>query len=184
MQEASATSPAPGGSPRLSDRGLAVAFISPALLLLLGMSVFPLLWALYLSFTDYSATRDVPADFIGFRNYTDILTSSQVHQRALTTLLYVVGAVTLQTVLGFAIAYLISRRTHGRGLLTTLFLRQDELGASVDAVGIPTLTRALDGAAGADGDSGTEDSGLLAAVDAEYRRYFTATGRESSCRTA
>lgn len=64
-------------------------------------------------------------------------------------------------------------------LLTTLFLRQDELGASVDAVGIPTLTRALDGAAGADGDSGTEDSGLLAAVDAEYRRYFTATGRES-----
>ena len=33
-----------------------------------------------------------------------------------------VGAVALQTVLGFAIAYLISRRTRGRGLLTTLFL--------------------------------------------------------------
>src|SRR3712207_6427690 len=92
------------------------------MLLLLGMSVFPLLWALYLSFTDYSATRDVPADFVGFENYTNILTSSEVHQRALTTLLYVVGAVTLQTVLGFAIAYLISRRTRGRGLLTTLFL--------------------------------------------------------------
>lgn len=64
-------------------------------------------------------------------------------------------------------------------LLTTLFLRQDELGASVDAVGIPTLTRALDGAAGTDGESGTEDSGLLAAVDAEYRRYYTATGRDT-----
>lgn len=37
-------------------------------------------------------------------------------------MIYVFGAVTLQTVLGFAIAYLISRRTHGRGLLTTLFL--------------------------------------------------------------
>src|SRR5688572_321630 len=122
VQEASPTPPAPGRSPRLGDRGLAVAFISPALLLLLAMSVFPLLWALYLSFTDYSATRDVPADFIRFRNYVDILTSDQVHQRALTTLIYVVGAVTLQTVLGFAIAYLISRRTHGRGLLTTLFL--------------------------------------------------------------
>ena len=58
VQEASSTPPAPGRFPRLSDRGLAVAFISPALLLLLGMSVFPLLWALYLSFTDYSATRD------------------------------------------------------------------------------------------------------------------------------
>lgn len=56
-QVASATPPAPGWSRRLSDRGLAVTFISPALLLLLAMSVFPLLWALYLSFTDYSATR-------------------------------------------------------------------------------------------------------------------------------
>lgn len=119
---ASVTSPAPGRSFRLSDRWLAVAFISPALLLLLAMSVFPLLWSLVLSFTDYSATRGGPADFIGFGNYTAILTSAQVHQRALTTVIYVIGAVGLQTVLGFTIAYLISRRTHGRGLLTTVFL--------------------------------------------------------------
>ncbi|MBL0747082.1 carbohydrate ABC transporter permease [Nocardioides baculatus] len=122
VQEASSTTPAPGGSPRLSDRGLAVAFISPALLLLLGMSVFPLLWALYLSFTDYSATRATGANFVGFDNYSLILGSSEVHKRALTTLIYVVGAVLLQTVLGFSIAYLISRRTRGRGALTTLFL--------------------------------------------------------------
>src|SRR3990170_4559383 len=109
VQEAAAPSPAPGRSRRLSDRWLAVAFISPAMLLLLTMSIFPLLWALYLSFTDYSATRDVPASLVRFQNYADILTSPEVHQRALTTLLYVVGAVTMQTVLGFAIAYLISR---------------------------------------------------------------------------
>jgi multiple sugar transport system permease protein len=122
VQEATGTPTAPGRSRRNGDRWLAVGFISPAMLLLLGMSVFPLLWALYLSFTDYSATRDVPSRFVGFRNYTDVLTSAQVHQRALTTLVYVVGAVVLQTVLGFAIAYLISRRRRGRGLLTTLFL--------------------------------------------------------------
>ena len=86
------------------------------------MSVFPLLWTLYLSFTDYSATRGGPAEFVWFGNYTAILTSSQVHQRTVTTLIFVVGAVSLQTVLGFTIAYLISRRTRGRGLLTTLFL--------------------------------------------------------------
>ena len=123
VQEASATSPpAPGRSPRLTDRRLALLFISPAMLLLLTMSVFPLLWALYLSFTDYSATRAAPADFVGFENYTTVLTSPEVWQRALTTLVYVTGAVVLQTVLGFGIAYLISRRTRGRGVLTTLFL--------------------------------------------------------------
>lgn len=122
VQEASAVPPAPGRSPRRTDRRLALVFISPALLLLLTMSVFPLLWALYLSFTDYSATRNVPADFVGLQNYADIVTSPEVHQRALTTLMYVVGAVALQTVLGFAIAYLISRRQRGRGALTTMFL--------------------------------------------------------------
>lgn len=121
-QVASAPPPAPGRSRRSSDRWLAAAFTSPALLLLLAMSVFPLLWTLYLSFTDYSATRGGPAEFVWFGNYTAILTSSQVHQRTVTTLIFVVGAVTLQTVLGFTIAYLISRRTRGRGLLTTLFL--------------------------------------------------------------
>jgi multiple sugar transport system permease protein len=116
------TPPARGRFRRLSDRRLAVAFIAPALLLLLAMSVFPLLWALYLSFTDYSATRGGSGAFVWFENYTAVLTSAQVHLRAVTTLIYVVGAVVLQTVLGFTIAYLISRRTHGRGLLTTLFL--------------------------------------------------------------
>ncbi|WP_454083718.1 carbohydrate ABC transporter permease [Georgenia sp. Marseille-Q6866] len=122
VQEAASLPPAPGRAPRLRDRGLALAFISPAMLLLLGMSVFPLLWALYLSFTDYSATSSVPGDFVGFENYADVLTSSEVHTRAVTTALFVAGAVILQTVLGFSIAYLISRRTRGRGLLTTLFL--------------------------------------------------------------
>jgi len=106
----------------LGDRGLAGLFVSPALLLLIFLSIFPLLWALYLSFTNYSATRDQPAEWVGFGNYIDVLTSSAVHERALTTLIYVVGAVTLQTVLGFTIAYLISRRSRGRGVLTTLFL--------------------------------------------------------------
>ena len=67
-------------------------------------------------------TRDAPAEWVGLDNYLDILTTSGVHYRALTTFIYVVGAVGLQTVLGFTIAYLISRRTRGRGLMTTLFL--------------------------------------------------------------
>src|SRR5690606_36884046 len=122
VQVAAPRPPAPGRSPRLRDRGLALAFISPAMLLLLGMSVFPLLWGLYLSFTDYSATSSVPGSFVGLHNYADVLTSAEVRTRALTTTVFVAGAVLLQTVLGFAIAYLISRRTRGRGLLTTLFL--------------------------------------------------------------
>ena len=106
----------------LTDRRLAGLFISPALALLLFLSIWPLVWLLYLSFTDYSVTRDVPESFIGLENYIDVLTSSTTHSRALTTAIFVVGAIFVQTVLGFAIAFLISRRVRGRGALTTLFL--------------------------------------------------------------
>ena len=61
----------------LGDRGLAGLFVSPALALLLFLSVFPLLWALYLSFTDYSATRDAPAQWVGLDNYLDILSRAR-----------------------------------------------------------------------------------------------------------
>jgi len=106
----------------LTDRKLAVLFIGPALALLLFLSIWPLIWLIGLSFTDYSATRDVGYNIIGFDNYVDILTSPVVHARALTTAIFVVGAVGLQTILGFSIAFLISRRVRGRGAITTLFL--------------------------------------------------------------
>ncbi|QGU04318.1 ATP-binding protein [Corynebacterium comes] len=65
-------------------------------------------------------------------------------------------------------------------LLHTLFLRQDDPGGSVDTVGISSLTRALDSASGTEGAPGTEDTGLIAAVEKEYTRYFTAgTGKET-----
>src|SRR5215208_1337279 len=106
----------------LTDRRLAFLFISPALALLIFLSIWPLIRLIWLSFTDYSVTRDVPATFLGLDNYVDVITSPIVQKRALTTLIFVVGAVGLQATLGFAIAFLISRRERGRGALTTLFL--------------------------------------------------------------
>ncbi len=106
----------------LSDRVLAGVFISPALALLIFLSIWPLIWLIRLSFTDFSVTRDVEVSFVGLTNYIEIVTSPATHQRAMTTVLFVVGAVVCQTVLGFLIAYLISRRSRGRGVLTTIFL--------------------------------------------------------------
>ena len=64
-----------------------------------------------------------------------------------------------------------------RFLLDTLFMRQGEVGAGINAVGIPSLTQALNNQDGEGGDDGTEDTALMAAVEAEYARYFTATGK-------
>ena len=59
-------------------------------------------------------------------------------------------------------------------LLQTLLMSQEDLGATISAVGIPSLRKALDGYDGEHTDSGTEDTALLTAVEKEYTRYWSA----------
>lgn len=61
-------------------------------------------------------------------------------------------------------------------LVETLFMRQDELPEGIDAVGIPSMTRALD-AGDEDNLAGTEDTALMERIETEYLEYFTKTGR-------
>ena len=54
-------------------------------------------------------------------------------------------------------------------------LPPDDTGEAISAVGIPSLTRALERESGlAEEEVSGDDSALLARVDKEYQRYFTA----------
>lgn len=63
-------------------------------------------------------------------------------------------------------------------LLETLFLRQDDLGDAVKAAGIPSLEHALNAGTGDEVIDTSEDDALMAAVEREYQRFYTATGVE------
>src|SRR5947209_18095802 len=70
----------------LTDRRMAWLFISPTVLILLAISIFPLIWSLGLSFTNYIATGNVypitggkvAARFLGLRNYQNLLTNNDL----------------------------------------------------------------------------------------------------------
>src|SRR5881409_3093431 len=63
----------------LSDRAIAWLFISPTILLLLAINIFPLVWTIRLSFTNFRANRPnarlVP---VGIANYVSVLTDPYV----------------------------------------------------------------------------------------------------------
>ena len=59
-----------------------------------------------------------------------------------------------------------------RALLDALFVRQDDPHQGIAAVGIPSLTAALEEETGASATA--EDSELLTRIEAEYKEYFTA----------
>lgn len=60
-----------------------------------------------------------------------------------------------------------------RELAQTLFLRQGQLDPGLQAAGIPSIAAALDAEAGISAP-GVEDTALMAAVEQEYAKYWTA----------
>lgn len=106
-----------------SDRTIAWLFISPTIILLLAINIFPLMWAVYLSFTNFRANRpNAEVKDVGLRNYERVLTDTDTWLAMQATAHFVLWTIVLQTVIGFALAYLIDRKFRGHAFWTTVIL--------------------------------------------------------------
>ena len=107
----------------LSDRAIAWLFIAPTMLLLLAINIFPLIWTIRLSFTNFRANRpNAEVLGVGIDNYVvdpdrPRHLAADAGDGALPVLDH-----PLQTLIGFALAYLIDRKFRGHGFWTTLIL--------------------------------------------------------------
>ncbi|MFK8253988.1 carbohydrate ABC transporter permease [Ancylobacter terrae] len=107
----------------LSDRAIAWLFIAPTILLLLAINIFPLIWTIQLSFTNYRANRpNAAVTSVGVEHYSNILSDPDVWHSMQVTAHFVLWTILIQTVLGFALAYLIDRKFRGHGFWTTVIL--------------------------------------------------------------
>lgn len=107
----------------ISDRALAWWFIGPTLLLLAAINIFPLLWTIWLSFTNYKANRaGRGAPWLALENYQSLLNDADVWQAMQVTGQFVFWSILLEVVLGFALALALDKRFRGHGAWTTLIL--------------------------------------------------------------
>ncbi len=107
----------------LSDKTIAWLFITPTIILLLAINIFPLIWTIYLSFTNYAANRpNRPMMNVGLKWYRDILGSPEVWAAMQATAHFVFWTILFQTLIGFGLAYLIDRKFKGHAFWTTIIL--------------------------------------------------------------
>ncbi len=107
----------------LSDRAIAWIFISPTIFLLLAINIFPLIWTIQLSFTNYKANRiGREVKDVGLRNYERILTDSDTWLNMQATAHFLFWTIFFQVLIGFALAWLINKKFKGNDLWTTIIV--------------------------------------------------------------
>ncbi|MFI0976169.1 carbohydrate ABC transporter permease [Streptomyces sp. NPDC021093] len=117
---------------RRQEAATAWAFISPAVLVILGLSVLPVVWSLLLSFQANDLVT--PSRWVGLDNYDALRQDPKFHQAVRNTVVYTVLYVPLSIALGLALALVLNRRIRFVGLYRTLFFVPFVISATAQGV--------------------------------------------------
>jgi multiple sugar transport system permease protein len=105
----------------------------PAFVVVFAITAAPISLGLALSLTGYTQLNPT-FHFVGLQNFTDILGDDVVHQVLWTTVIYVVGSVGVELVVGIGLALLLARQFRGVGGFRAAYLLPLMVGSA--AVGV------------------------------------------------
>ena len=98
-------------------------FLTPAAILILVLSIFPLIFSLVLTFVSWDLSRlEGGIRFYGLNNFITLGKDTRFWHTARVTLTFVIGAVALQYCLGLGIAILLNQEIRFRRFFRVVFL--------------------------------------------------------------
>ena len=115
MEAATAQAPRGTTDRAKSERRLAWRLVAPAVIAMLIVTGYPIGYAVYLSLQKFDLRFPDDKEFVGLSNYADVLSSSTWWTDVLNTMIITVTSVSLELVLGMAIALVMHRAIFGRG---------------------------------------------------------------------
>ena len=99
------------------SRSAARLMMAPAVMLLLGWMLVPLMMTLYFSFRRYLPLRPGNEGWVGFDNYVTFFTSSSFADSIIVTLMLVGFVLAITVVLGVLLAILLDQPMWGQGMV-------------------------------------------------------------------
>ena len=105
-----------------NEKRLGWKLTAPAVIVMLAVTAYPMLNALYLSLFSYRLTDPAARQFVGLRNYGVVLSDGLWWQTVFTTVVITVITVAVELVIGFAFAMVMHRVIFGRKVVRTSIL--------------------------------------------------------------
>jgi multiple sugar transport system permease protein len=105
-----------------SERRLAFALITPAVLLMLAVTAYPIGYAVWLSLQRYNLATPEDTSFVGLGNYITVLSDRYWWTAFVVTLAITVVSVAIEFVLGLTLALVMHRTIFGKGVVRTAIL--------------------------------------------------------------
>jgi multiple sugar transport system permease protein len=104
------------------ERRLALAMLSPSMIVIALVAAYPIGYAIWLSLNEYSVRVPGLSRFAGFDNYTEAFASTEFWQAVIVTFLFTAISVALELVVGLGMALAMHEAFRGRGILRTVVL--------------------------------------------------------------
>jgi len=95
----------------------------PALAILIGFLVFPLIWNMYLALHDVSLTTILGNwKYVGVKNFDNLIHDPDFHTSLKVSLIFVGGSVALQFFVGMVLAVVLNQQIRGSNTFRALFI--------------------------------------------------------------
>ncbi len=98
-------------------------FLAPAAAVMAIALLYPIGYMIYASFLDWNPSQRIgEADWVGLRNYANLLSDAAFRESFWVTIKFAVLVVSIEMVLGVGLALLLDRELRGMTLLRTVFI--------------------------------------------------------------
>ncbi|MEP0519942.1 MAG: sugar ABC transporter permease [Hyphomicrobiales bacterium] len=98
-------------------------FLAPAVVILVIALLYPIGYMIYASFLDWNPSQRIgEAEFVGVRNYINLLSDDSFRESLSVTLKFAAIVVSVEMIVGVGLALLLDRNIRGMSLLRTLFI--------------------------------------------------------------
>lgn len=104
------------------EKNLHIIFPMPAVIFVVVMMLFPVVYTLFLSFTNWNLTSGMPISIVFLKSYQKVLQEPRFIAALGRTFSFTALAVAVETILGMIVALILNREFRGKGFTKLIML--------------------------------------------------------------